>query len=103
MKRMKYAAIATALAISTLGLLLDDVTTFIGLARGFVELNPIYPYSLIVGPVFYVIFLAMLEAVRVKMIPREYNRYFVLFMCVVAAITFKGFVHNSFVLLGTSA
>ncbi len=100
---MKYAAIATALSISALGILLDDITTFIGLSRGFVETNPIFPYSLLVIPVFYFLFLIGLENVRVRVIPYEYKQYFFFFMFFVALISFKGFVNNTFVLLAPSS
>ncbi len=96
---MKYAAIAMALSISALGILLDDITTFIGLSRGFVETNPIYPYSLLVIPVFYILFLVGLEHVRLRVIPHQYKQYFIFFMLFVALISFKGFVNNTFVLL----
>ncbi len=99
---MKYVPIAAALAISSIGILLDDLTTLIGLSQGFVETNPIYPYSLFVTPAFYAVFLLCLEKVRSNMIPREYNRYFAVFMCCVGLLAFKGFVSNIFVLQGSS-
>ncbi len=97
---MQHVALFTAISFSALGILLDDATTFVGLIKGYVETSPIYPYSLLVAPVFYVSFLLMLETVRVRMAPREYNWYFVLFMFVVASIAFKGFVNNGLVLTG---
>lgn len=54
----------TSLAISITGLALDDMTTFLGLSRGFVETNPVYPYSLLIAPLFYVAYLELLEVVR---------------------------------------
>ncbi len=90
---MKHIAIAAALTISAVGISLDDFTTFMGFSRGFVETNPIFPYSLLVIP---------LEKVRTSMIPRGYNRHFSVFMCAVAALAFKGVVNNIFVLSGAS-
>ncbi len=95
---MKYTPIAAALTISTTGMLLDDISTVIGLSRGFVESNPLYPYSMLVIPLFYFSFLVMLEIVRVKMIPPAYNKYFVLLTIIIALAAFRGFINNALLL-----
>ncbi len=95
---MKYMPIAAAFAISTTGMLLDDISTVIGLSRGFVESNPLYPYSMLVIPVFYFSFIAMLEVVRVKIIPPKYGKYIVLLMIITALAAFRGFINNALLL-----
>ncbi len=99
---MKHTVIAAALTISAIGISLDDLTTFMGFSRGFVETNPIFLYSLLFSPLFYGLFLLALEKVRTRMIPSGYNTYFSVFMCAVASLAFKGIVNNIFVLNGAS-
>ncbi len=96
----RYAALVSSLVLSSVGTLLDDITTFVGLARGFVETNPIYPYSLLIIPAFWVSFLLLLDYVRKRTIPRRYNGYFIAFMLAVAAIAFRGFINNMLVFNG---
>ncbi len=100
-KKHEAYVIAAALTISAIGISLDDLTTFMGFSRGF-ETNPIFPYSLLVIPLFYGLFLLALEKVGTRMIPSEDNTYFSVFMCTVAALAFKGVVNNIFVLNGAS-
>ncbi len=91
--------IAVALTISMIGIILDDITTFIGLQRGFVETNPIYPYSLIISPLFYISYLVTLEIIRRKLMPQQFKQKFIIFMYSISSLAFHGFINNTFVLL----
>ncbi len=95
---MKYIALAASLSISTSAILLDDITTFFGLAKGYVETNPLYPYSLVVTPIFYVVFLLGLDVMRRQVAPFQYNRFFLVLMLVVALLAFKGLINNILIL-----
>ncbi len=95
---MKHIALVASLSIFTSAILLDDVTTFIGLSKGYVETNPIYPYSLFITPLFFTLFLVTLEIVGKRVIPQQYSRHYTVFMLIVASLAFKGFINNIVIL-----